>query len=260
VIGISTMDLETIREQLCKGLCAEVALSETPHGIKITTPFTFPDGDGYSMYLSSLSAGGLRLSDKGSTLMHLSYDQDVSKLREGTRLKIFDQILAEMSVSDDNGELYLDAPAGNLADGVFRFGQALTRVHDLTFLNRVQVESTFYEDLEESLEAIVGSERLLRDYVVPGVPDASNYRADFAVLADTPLLIFGVSNQTKARLSALIITYLLKSGARFKSLAVYADMATIPGPDVSRLTNAADAQIASIADQEALRRKVSEST
>ncbi|CAN5403711.1 hypothetical protein BH09PSE5_BH09PSE5_02320 [soil metagenome] len=254
------MDYESIREQLCKGLCAEVSLSHTEHGLRLLTPFTFPDGDAYSMYLSPLPSGGLRLSDKGSTLMHLSYEQDIGKLQEdGTRRRIFEQVLAEMGLSDDEGELFLEAPAGNLADSVFRFGQALTRVHDLTFLSRVQVESTFYDDLQESLTQIVGVDRLARDFTSTGVPEADNYPADFAVVGSaTPLLIFGVPNKTKATLAALVITYLRKNSFRFKSLAVYSDMATIPRVDVSRLTNAADAQIASIADREALTRKVLE--
>lgn len=252
------LDPNNVQRLLCSALCADVVCTETTVGLRVDTPFRFPDGDGYSIFLQSLPAGGVRLSDKGSTLMHLSYEQDVSKLEEGTRQRVFDQILTESGIANDGGELFVEGPVGALGDIVFRFGQALTRVHDLTFLNRIQVESTFYDDLHASLLDIVGDDRLMVDFEPVGVPDAEAYLADFAVDGTTPLLIFGVPNKTKATLSALVITYLQKHRYRFHSLAVYDDMTTIPRRDVARLTNAADAQIASVSDREALRRKITE--
>lgn len=251
-------ELSTIREQLCRSLCADVSVLERKDGsLMVNTPFYFPDGDGYSVYLQRQPNGAFRLTDKGITMMRLSYEQEVEKLREGTRGKVFDQILAEVGVADAGGEIYLDTPPEKLGDGVFRFGQALTRLHDLSFLNRVQVESTFYDDLREALVEIVGSDRLVKDYAATGVPDSDNYRADFGVSAKRPLLIFGVPNQTKARLATVVIQYLQKHDFSFHSLVVYSDMVALPRPDVARLTNAANDQLASI-DMPAMRRKVEE--
>jgi len=101
----------------------------------ITTPFKFPDGDGFSIYMKRLPAGGIRLSDMGSTLIHLSYKQDVERLKEGSRLKVYSQILSEMGVHDDDGELFLESPANQLAQSIFQFGQALMRIHDTAHLN-----------------------------------------------------------------------------------------------------------------------------
>ena len=249
-------DIETIRTQVCRALCADVEVRARDDGsLMLSTPFHFPDGDGFRMFLSRLPAGGYRLSDKGSTLMHLSYEQDIDMLREGTRGRVFEQILSEMGVHDDQGEIQLDSAADKLGDGIFRFGQALTRIHDLSFLNRVQVESTFYDDLQQSLVDIVGSERLVKDYVATGVPQSEVYKADFGVNAPRPLLIFGVPNVTKARLATVVIQYLQQQRFGFHSLVVYSDMATIPRPDVARLTNAANDQVASI-DFAAMRRKI----
>jgi hypothetical protein len=251
-------DIEGLRTELCRSLCAEVHLLPRDDGaIMVETPFYFPDGDGYTMYLERLSGGGLKLSDKGSTLMRLSYEQDVDKLREGTRARVFDQILAEMGVSDDAGNIFIEAPADRLSDSIFRFGQALTRIHDLSFLNRVQVESTFYDDLRGSLAEVVGEERLIRDFIATGVPHAEQYQADYGVDAARPLLVFGVPSGTKARLATVVIQYLQQHGFVFHSLIVYADMSSLPRADVARLTNAANDQVASI-DREAIRRKVSD--
>ena len=63
--------------------------------------------------------------------MHLSYDNKVSKLREGTRGRVFRQILADAGLQEDDGEFYLNIPADRVGANIFRFGQAMTRIHDL---------------------------------------------------------------------------------------------------------------------------------
>jgi hypothetical protein len=254
-------EIEQLEKDLCKALCAKVVLRPRKDGqIIITTPFKFPDGDGYSIYLKRLPSGGIRLSDMGSTLMHLSYEQDVDRLREGSRLKVYTQILSEMGVHDDDGELFLEAPANQLAQSIFQFGQALTRVHDITLLNRVQVESTFYDDLYHNLSEIISSEKIIKDYVAPNVEKANDYKADFCIIGEKrPLLIFGVPNQTKARLATIVIQYLHSQKFEFKGMVVYSDMTSLPRGDVARLTTAANDQISSIEEFDALRTKVLDS-
>ena len=73
----------------------------------------------------------------------LSYENDLGKLREGTRGKLFDQILATAGMREENGQLVLDAALESLGASILQFGQGLTRIHDLTFLNRARVASTF---------------------------------------------------------------------------------------------------------------------
>ena len=155
------MNTQQLQNLLCETLCAQANVSETRPGLwRVDTPFTFPDGDAYSLYVQQLPSGGVRISDMGSTLMHLSYENDIEKFREGSRGRLFHQILAEGAVDESGGEFYIEAPISELGHGVFHFGQTLTRIHDLTFLNRLRVESTFYEDLRETLKTIVDVERL----------------------------------------------------------------------------------------------------
>ncbi|OZI29982.1 hypothetical protein CAL29_18035 [Bordetella genomosp. 10] len=253
--------LRDLQDQLCRSMCAEVSLRETKEGyIVVSTPFTFPDGDGYTIYLRRTATGGWRLSDMGNTLMRLSYEQDIEKLRDGTRARVFEQIVAEMGIEDDNGDLFLEAPSTRLGEGVFRFGQALTRIHDIRFLNRIQVESTFFDDLAEELERIVGPDALMTDYAAPDVPDADRYRSDFAIRGESgrPLLIFGVPSSGRARLATIVIQYLIQHDFDFRSLIVYSDMTTIPKQDLARLTTVANDQIPSLQEESALRRKITE--
>ena len=49
----------------------------------LESPFTFPDGDHYPIYLSETPGGAVKLSDRGHTLMHVSYEHDVDSLYRG---------------------------------------------------------------------------------------------------------------------------------------------------------------------------------
>jgi hypothetical protein len=252
------MDTKELEVVLCRSLCGQAQVRVSEDGLwQVKTPFSFPDGDAYSLYVRQLPTGGLRITDAGLTLMHLSYDNDLDKIREGTRGRLLQQILAESDLNEEEGEFFIDGPADYLGINVFRFGQALTRVHDLTFLNRARSESTFYEDLRELLRALVGQERLVESYVVPEVPRASEYPVDFYVSGGpTPLYLFGVPSRDKARLATIILQHLIASGQDFNSMIVFQNMADLPRPDVSRLTNAANDQVDSLDAADDLRRKL----
>ena len=252
------MDTTELEAVLCRSLCGQAQVRVAEDGLwQVKTPFSFPDGDAYSLYVRQLPTGGLRVTDAGLTLMHLSYDNDLDKIREGTRGRLLQQILAESDLSEEEGEFFIDGPADQLGLNVFRFGQALTRVHDLTFLNRARSESTFYEDLRELLRELVGQDRLREAYVVPEVPRASEYPVDFFVTgSQTPLYLFGVPSRDKARLATIILQHLIASGQDFNSMIVFQNMADLPRPDVSRLTNAANDQVDSLDAADDLRRKL----
>ncbi|MFA6972118.1 MAG: DUF1828 domain-containing protein [Gallionella sp.] len=252
------MDIQEIQRAVCSSLCADVTVSERGGGLWfVSTPFSFPDGDAYSIYLKQLPTGGFRITDMGITLMHLSYENDIEKFREGTRGKVFSQVLSGMDLSEDDGEFYLDTSATTLGASLFQFGQALTKIHDLTFLNRLRSESTFYEDLKEKLLGCVDADLLQENYIVPGVASAADYPVDYYVESHgQPLYLFGVPNRDKARLATIILQHLIASKVDFNSMIIFQDMSTIPSRDLSRLTNAANDMIASVDATDDIQRKL----
>ena len=252
------MNAHDIEQLLCRALCAEASVTSVRENLfRVATPFAFPDGDSYSLYLQQLPSGGLRISDAGTTLMHLSYENDIDKFRDGSRGRLLQQILSESELNEDDGQFFIDSSVADLGSSLFRFGQALTRVHDLSFLNRLRSESTFYGDLRETLRSIVSDEQLHEGYVVPDVPRAIDYPVDYLIAgADTPLYLFGVPNRDKARLATIILQHLIGSGKEFNSMIVFQDMGQLPRADVSRLTNAANDQIDSLDAADDLRRKL----
>ena len=249
--------IEQIEHDLCRAFCADFNVKRISNGsLFVSTPFSFPDGDAFSFYIDKISTGGIRISDKGTTMMHLSYEYDVDIFIEGNRGRIFDQILSEFDVKNDDGEIYIDTYESNIATAIITLGQTLTRILDLTFLDRTQVENTFMEDLKNELSEIAGKD-LIVDFR-PDIAEAEMYRSDFCInRSGVPLMIWGVSNTPKARLATVIIQHLQKQKYLFKSLVVYQNMMNISKNDLIRLTNAANEQITSLDEKEALRRKVS---
>lgn len=242
------MNTALLEQSLCAALCASVTVTQRDSALwRVDTPWMFPDGDGYSIYISPSPIGGLRVSDQGMTLMRMSYENDISKLRDGTRGHLLAQVLADAGLREDEGEFFLDTTTQELGATVLRLGQALTRVHDLTFLNRARVEGTFYEDLREKLHLLVGKERLIERYVVPGIANGSDYPVDYYITGGaSPMYLFGVPNKDKARLSTIILQHLIGVGQEFDSMVIFQNAADVPKADLGRLMNAANDMIYSL--------------
>jgi hypothetical protein len=242
------INLEILQKNLCSILCAEVQIrAKNGNLLAIDTPFYFADGDPYQLYIKEMPGGILRLTDMGHTLMHLSYENDIEKFREGTRGVLLAQIKAETLIEEQDGEFYIETELGNLGNNIFRLGQALTKINDLTFLNRARTESTFYEDLNEQLVRIVGQENVIKDYYYEGIENARDYPIDYKVDGKySPIFVFDIPNRDKARLATIILERLLRSKADFDSLLIFSDQSSIPRPDLARLSNAGGEMIASL--------------
>ncbi len=253
-----TVSVEAIQRSICASLCADVRVVQQEGGLLyVGTPFTFGDGDAYAIYLEALPTGGFRITDLGGALMRLSYDNDLAKLKKGTRGRVFRQIVAEIGLQEEDGELYLDSPADQLDAGIFRIGQAITRVHELTFLNQVRVKSAFYEDLKRKLGACVHADSIHEHYLVPALVDAANYPVDFYVEGFArPLYLFGVATREKAMLTTTILQHLNAAKLDFRSMVVFQNSAEMPARDISRLMNAANDMISSLDADEAFERKL----
>ena len=253
------LDTERIESALCARLCTTVRLYKRDDGVlMLDTPFTFPDGDHFPMYLSETRTGGIVVSDRGHTLTHISYEQEVDTFFDGTRAALREQIVLEHGIREEDGVFSIEAVPDRLADAVFRFGQGLTKIHDLTFLNRERVASTFYEDLKTMLLGIIDEGALEADYIPPDVPDGNNYSVDYRLEGRqvSSVFIYGVSNRDKARLTTIMLSHFLLHKVSFESVIVFANQEEIPRGDVARLTNVAGTAVASLEAESDLRRKL----
>ena len=252
------IDATTLREFLCARLCGDVGVSERPDGeLMIRTHFTFPDGDGYPFHLAEAPAGGLRLSDRGHTLMHISYEHDIDTFLTGTRGMLLERIVGESGILHDEGVFSLETSAERLPEAIFRFGQALTRIYDLTLLSRTNVGSTFYDDLADYLTSFIDTAKLERDYL-PEVPNAEAYPVDYRIESnsDVPLFLYGVPNRDKARLTTIMLAYFHRQKLDFESIIVFENQTDIHRTDLARLSDVGGEMISSLESASDLSRKL----
>lgn len=252
-----TINAQALQELLCRRLCQDVAVEPRADGaLMVRTHFRFPDGDSFPIHLSAAPSGGLRISDRGHTLMHISYDHDVDAFLEGTRGALLEGIVAESGLLQEQGAFCLDTTAERLPEALFQLGQALTRIHDLTFLSRSNVGSTFYDDLADLLSTIVDESKMERDYR-PNVPNADAYTVDYRIEGcDAPLFLHGVPNRDKARLTTISLSHYHRHRLSFESIIVFEDQTAIPRLDLARLSDVGGDMISSLDAHEDFNRKV----
>ena len=254
-----TIDPLLLEKSLCERLCATVTVHERTDGtIMIDAPFRFPDGDNYPIYLSGTHYGKVVLSDRGHTMMHISYENDVDALYEGQRSALRERIVKESGIDEDKGIFSIETTPDKIADSLFTLGQALTRIYDLTFLNRDRVNSTFYEDFKSLLFTIVDEGDTERDYIPTTVPDGANYPVDYRIegKGGMPIFLYGVPNKDKARLTTIMLSHFLLNRLQFNSIVVFRNQQEIPPFDLARLTNVSDMAIASLEAERDFRRKI----
>ena len=133
------MTPEEIEKSLCIGFCQSIQTRIKADGsIQVALPFVGRDGDCYNIFVAKQVDGSFKISDKGSTIMRLSYENDL-KLLKGARTEVLNQIINENGVYFDNGEIYTRSLEKDLTATVFKLGQALTRISDLGLWNKARI-------------------------------------------------------------------------------------------------------------------------
>lgn len=249
------IDLAELKRTLCTAFCGNVGIRSSGDLVAVSLPMTARDGDAFSVYLSRTKSGW-RLSDAASTMMRLSYENDLNKLLSGPKGRLYDTILAESGLKEDDGEIYTEVPADQLIAGLFRVGQGLSRIEDIALWTRSRVESTFYSDLRAALYGVVPSDEITEAYI-PEFEGGEDYQVDYRIEAPTrPLFVFGVNGKDKARLTTITLLKLKAAGTRFDSMIVCNDIADLPRADESRLLAAANDVVPSISNVVAIREKI----
>ena len=254
-----TLDPVQLERLLCERLCASIRIHRRSDDVlMLESPFTFPDGDHFPIYVSETASGGILLSDRGHTLMHVSYDHDVDSFYEGARAAFREQIVRESGIEEDRGIFSVETPPDQLASTLFWFAQALTKIHDLTFLSRDRVSSTFYEDLRTILFTLLNEENVDTDFVHPDVPNGNSYPVDYHFEGKNgrPVFLYGVPGRDKARLTTIMLSHFLLHDLTFESVIVFANQQEIPRLDLARLTNVSGTAVASLDAEDDLGRKI----
>ena len=255
-----TLNIGALKKLLCERLCEDITIDRRPDGeLMVRTRFEFPDGDRYPIYLSEGPSGGLRMSDRGHTLMHISYEHDIDSFMDGTRGMLMERIMGESELQWDGGAFCFDTTPERLSEAIFNFGQALTRIYDLTLLSRSNIGSTFYDDLADLLSTFVDENNIQRDYQ-PEVPNARAYLVDYRIegKGDLPVFLYGVPNRDKARLATIMLSHFHRHGLQFESILVFENQGEIPRMDLARLSDVGGDMISSLESHNDFRRKLAQ--
>ena len=249
------MKVNEVKQLLCSSFCRDIGFKETKSGAIVSLPIFDMDGDAFTIYLSEIT-GGWRLSDGASTIMRLSYENDLDTLFKGSRLDLFDNYVAEANAEYDDGEFTMQIPADQLIVGLFEFTRLLNRISDLALLKQHRVVSTFKDQLREALFSLLPSDQIHENYRVPCLPNADDYVIDYMIDAETPLFLFGASNKDAVRLSIITMQYLEKNDINFNSLVILEDSSKLPAQDLSRLMIAANDIIPNLHEMQAIEKKI----
>lgn len=234
------MDVSSVQESLTRSLGTGLDLYERRSGtFQLIVPIRHEDGDMIDIYLqdSPRGEGYIRICDFGMTLMRLSYTLDVNT---PTRQRIFDSILMNNGVSNDDGNLYLDTPITLLYESILQFAGCAQKVCNMRYWSRENVRSAFYDDLNQYIET-----ELTRFSPLPDISPLPDYpiTVDWSLTHNgRDFYLFGVRGNDKAKSVAISLLECQQVHLSFISLVVHEDIEELGKKERLYLTRNADAQ------------------
>ena len=221
--------LSDIENKLKEKVSDEISLEEEGiNRFRIFNPYEFDDGDHFSIFLKK-DNGGWKFTDEAHTIMHMSYDMDISTLKkEGTRQKIITNIISNFGLEENEGTLSIRIDNEDFGGAFFNFIHALIKITDLSYLSKEIVRSTFYEDFRFLIKDTVPEERLTFDYTHPDYDKEGKYVVDCRINGmPKPIFLFAILNNSKCK-DVMITMYLFERwGLKYHSISIFEDQEQI---------------------------------
>lgn len=235
--------LEMLKEQFNH----QIEFRERRPGIlQLIAPLYHEDGDMVDIFLEPINHGQerIRICDHGMTIMRLSYSFE---LDTPNKERIFQRILSENQIGEVNGNLFLETSAEGLYPAILQFAQVVAKVSNMQLYRREVIQSLFYELLTEFIEQNLAPYKP-RPSVFP-IPERDDLEVDFQFeIKPHPIFLFGVKDNTKARLATISCLEFQRAKIPFKSFVVHEDFDNLGRKDRTRITSAADKQFVSLDD------------
>lgn len=213
---------------------------------QLIVPIHHEDGDMVDIYLQDSPNGEnlIRICDFGMAVMRLSYTFEINS---GSRQQIFEGILANNSVQNDNGNLYIDICEEMLYEGILQFAGCVQKVCNMRYWSREIVRSAFFEELREYTATELSEFNPVAD--VQPLPEYDIISVDWSLTYnDRNLYLLGVHNNDKAKNAAILLLEFQKAELPFISLIVHEDMEELGRKEQLYLTRNADKQYPSLND------------
>lgn len=210
---------------------------------QLIAPFYHEDGDMVDIYVLMLE-NKTRVCDFGKTLMRLSYSFEIDT---PAKEKIFNQIVSENHINEDNGNLHIDVEGTDIYPAVMQLYQGIAKISNMRLYKREVVRNLFFESLEEFIMEYLQKYRPIKDHYP--LPKHQEYKVDYCFNnRSRPIFLFGVSSDTSARLTAISCLTFQKEAIPFRSAIVLEDLEVLSRKDQARLMSIADKQFPSFTD------------
>lgn len=212
---------------------------------QIIAPYYHEDGDMYNIFIEYNADKGLyRVCDHGLTLMRLSYTYELDTEKKED---IFNQLLVDNRVRNDDGNLYIDVPPEQTYNAIARLTQTITKVTNMHVYRRDVVRNLFLEDLRDFIAI-----ELPRFAPVPGylpIAEREDLEVDFAfMIRPKNIYLFGVKDNSKARLVSISCLEYMRKNVPSRSIVVHEDFDALSAKDRRILTNVVDKQFTDFPD------------
>ncbi len=235
------MDISRARQLLDAVSAAGFDVYERETGdCQLVVPILHEDNDMVDIFLqdSPLGEGHVRVCDFGMALMRLSYTFDINT---PTRENIFESILTNNRVRNDEGNLYLDTPVAQLNESILQFAGCVQKVCNMRYWGREAVRSAFYEDLNTFVSTDLTQFRPVAN--LAPIEDYPVVSVDWNLTHNhRNLYLYGVGGNDKAKSVAISLLEFKKAPLSFISLVVHEDMEELGAREKSYLTRNADKQ------------------
>ncbi|MDD3593946.1 MAG: DUF1828 domain-containing protein [Candidatus Gastranaerophilales bacterium] len=203
-----------------KYINTEIKIKEKrPNIYQIIAPFFHEDGDMVEMFLEVNQNNMLRFCDYGLTVMKLSYYlEELSK----TNQRVYNEILKENSLDQENGNIFLDTDLDNLNTDFLHFAETLSKISSLKYFDSHRQKSIFYDVLSELISDSFKDINVKKDFVP--IKEYPENKVDYAFEGkERSLYLFGVKDNNKALDVVASCLEFKQKGSKAQSVVVYDD-------------------------------------
>lgn len=256
------MNIQSFNRKLQDALGANIRVHQRSDGfVMLENLFKFPDGDHFPIYVSETKNGNIVLSDQGHTLMHISYEHDIDSFYKDPRKEsLLKQIVLESKIKEKSGVFSVESKPDDIVEAIFRFGQSLTKIYDITFLKResTATQCNFYEQLEAVMSYVSNSVEVSKDYIPVEFSEKKNYMVDYRFNGkdNRSVFVYGIHNRNKAQRTTITLSQFLLNDVSFTSILVLKDETVIPKIDLGFLRDAAGSDPLNIRQKDTIQKKI----
>lgn len=213
-----------------------------PDIYQLLVPIFHEDGDMIDLFITPVGNNKYALCDYGLTLQRLSYSYDIDSENKEA---ILQKILAENSLSEQEGNICLETKPETLFSDIMHITQAYAKIGSMRYFKREVIESLFYEILDEFIDSEL-QEFKPQKKVLP-IPNRTDLEVDYSFTPNGhDVYLFGVKDGNKAKLATISMLEFQKANLDFRGWVVNDNFEKLPKNDKIRLTNTCDKQFTSL--------------